>query len=78
MSAKSEPPRDLMRALEDGRYSARLSLDDYRRLFEELPREFANAVRSAWGEPEQDLDSRDGAFHFSCFEFGQARHRIAA
>ncbi len=68
---ESKPPRDLMRALEDGLYSARLSLGDYRRLFEELPREFANAVRSAWGEPEQDLDSRDGAFHFSCFESGK-------
>ena len=68
---EAEPPRDLMRALEDGRYSARLSLGDYRRLFEELPREFANAVRSAWGEPEQDLDSRDGAFHFSCIESGK-------
>ena len=75
---ETEPPRDLMRALEDGRHHARLSLDEYRRLFEGLPREFANAVRSAWGEPEQDLGYRDGAFHFSCFEFGQARHRVAA
>ncbi|MGA9823514.1 MAG: cobaltochelatase subunit CobN, partial [Methylocystis sp.] len=47
----SEPPRDLMRALEDGRHHARLPLDEYRRLSERLPREFANAVRNAWGEP---------------------------
>jgi len=68
---ESKPPRDLMRALEDSRHHARLPLDDYRRLFEGLPREFANAVRSAWGEPEQDLGCRDGAFHFSCFESGK-------
>ena len=68
---ETEPPRDLMRALEDSRHHARLPLDDYRRLFEGLPREFANAVRSAWGEPEQDLGCRDGAFHFSCFESGK-------
>ena len=68
---ETAPPRDLMRALEDSRHFARLSLDEYRRLFEELPREFANAVRSAWGEPEQDLGYRDGAFHFSCFESGK-------
>ena len=68
---ESEPPRDLMRALEDSRHHARLSLEDYCRLFEGLPREFANAVRNAWGEPEQDEAHRDGAFHFSCFESGK-------
>ena len=68
---QTKPPRDLMRALEDGRHHARLPLDDYRRLFEDLPRDFANAVRDAWGEPEQDEAHRDGAFHFSCFESGK-------
>ncbi|MGA8170213.1 MAG: cobaltochelatase subunit CobN [Methylocystis sp.] len=65
------PPSDLMRALEDGRHLARLPLDDYRRLFEGLPREFTNSVRDAWGEPERDLACRDGAFHFSCVETGK-------
>jgi cobaltochelatase CobN len=65
------PPRDLMRALEDSRRCARLPLDEYRRLFDELPREFANSVREAWGEPGQDLGCRDDAFHFSCFELGK-------
>jgi cobaltochelatase CobN len=66
-----KPPRELMRALEDSRHCARLPLDDYRRLFEGLPQGFANSVRNAWGEPEQDLGCRDGDFHFSCFESGK-------
>ncbi|MGA8172903.1 MAG: cobaltochelatase subunit CobN, partial [Methylocystis sp.] len=68
---ETEPPRDFMRALEDSRHHARLPLENYRHLFEALPQEFANAVRGAWDEPEQDLDCRDGAFHFSCFESGK-------
>ncbi len=64
-------PSDLMRTLEQGQRLARFSMDDYRRLFERLPDGFANAVRAAWGEPEQDADCREDGFQFSRIEMGK-------
>jgi cobaltochelatase CobN len=68
---KQRPARDLMRALEGNRHCAQLPLDDYRHMFAQLPQDFVNSVRGAWGAPEQDPACRDGAFHFSCVETGK-------
>ena len=67
----AELPTDLMRSLEKGHRLARLSMDDYRRLFAQLPDGFANAVRAAWGEPEQDSGCCEDGFRFSCIETGK-------
>ncbi len=64
-------PGDIMRALEEGVYQARLSLVDYRRLFAESPQDFAARVREAWGEAQDDPLCRDGVFRFSCVDAGK-------
>lgn len=61
----------LMRALEEGVHYAELPLAEYRRFFAQLPAEFAEQVRAAWGEPEEDPALCDGAFRFSCLETGK-------
>jgi cobaltochelatase CobN len=67
--APPSPPA-LLDALETGLTVARLSLEEYRRRLAALPADMANAVEAAWGDPAEDADVRDGAFHFRVAEFG--------
>src|SRR6202008_4405352 len=48
---------------------AALSLDAYARLLEALPSDAVAKVRTAWGEPADDPDVRDGAFQFRAHHF---------
>ena len=49
---------------------AALPLDRYRVLVAALPTDAIDRMRAAWGEPENDGDVRDGAFHFRTRTFG--------
>jgi cobaltochelatase CobN len=62
---------ELLEAVDAGGAAAALSLNAYRRLLGELPAEVAARIEAAWGEPEDDLDVRDGAFRFRAVECGK-------
>jgi cobaltochelatase CobN len=49
---------------------ALLPLERYRALVAGLPVDAMERVRTAWGEPENDGDVRDGAFRFRAHAFG--------
>ena len=65
-----ESGASLLGAIEAGMTEAGLSLQDYRRLLAALPADIARAIESAWGDPAQDEDVRDGAFRFRTAMFG--------
>ncbi|WP_368744517.1 cobaltochelatase subunit CobN, partial [Desertibaculum subflavum] len=62
---------DLVPALCDAERRVRLPLDDYRRLFDQLPGETRAAIADAWGAPEADPACIDGAFALPGLRFGQ-------
>jgi cobaltochelatase CobN len=69
----TEPPQsppELLDALETGRATPRISLQEYRRHFAELPAEISARIQAAWGAPDDDPDAHDGAFRFRAAEFG--------
>ncbi|MBM3543044.1 MAG: cobaltochelatase subunit CobN [Alphaproteobacteria bacterium] len=45
-------------------------LADYTRLLADLPDGIATHMTTAWGDPAEDPDCRDGAFHFRAARFG--------
>jgi cobaltochelatase CobN len=65
-----DSPRALLERLAAGMTGFALLLADYARLCADLPRDLRLKVEAAWGEPEDDLDVRDGAFRFRAVEFG--------
>jgi cobaltochelatase CobN len=54
----------LMEILCHGEGEAALSLADYERMLDALPRDFVERLRTAWGDPAEDEAVRAGAFHF--------------
>jgi len=63
-------PRDLLDALSRGADDACLTIELYAHLLEKVPREAAEKIRQAWGDPADDPDARDGAFRFHAQRFG--------
>ncbi|UWS04873.1 cobaltochelatase subunit CobN [Phaeobacter inhibens] len=49
-----------------------LQLQDYRTALATLPQDLQDTLTEAWGQPEEDLDCRDGAFHFKALRAGKA------
>ncbi|AUR10815.1 aerobic cobaltochelatase subunit CobN [Phaeobacter inhibens] len=49
-----------------------LPLQDYRTALATLPQDLQDTLTEAWGQPEEDLDCRDGAFHFKALRAGKA------
>lgn len=56
---------DLMRRLEDGPATERLSLTAYAQALRAMPPAFVKSIRAQWGAPEDDETARSGAFEFS-------------
>jgi cobaltochelatase CobN len=48
------------------------SLTDYKRAFGTLAQSMQDDVIAVWGQPEEDMDVRDGAFHFAAIKQGNA------
>ncbi|HYP57236.1 MAG TPA: cobaltochelatase subunit CobN, partial [Beijerinckia sp.] len=63
-------PGSLMRKLEAGEPNALFTLEDYRDALRAMPEAFVQSVHARWGEPEQDENVTDGAFHFSFVRAG--------
>jgi cobaltochelatase CobN len=63
--------RALLEALSAGAGGATLDLARYQDLLARLPAVAAARLRGAWGEPEDDADVSDGAFHFRAINFGK-------
>jgi cobaltochelatase CobN len=63
--------RDLLDALSQGSDDARLTLEQYQNLIEQLPRAAVARQYEAWGEAASDSDVHDGAFHFRVRQFGK-------
>ena len=59
---------ELLGALAAG--DATLTIERYEALLARLPHAAAARIREAWGEPANDPDARDGAFHFRARTFG--------
>jgi cobaltochelatase CobN len=57
-------PQALLASLDLASTDAALSLERYADLLAELPSDTVARVRSAWGDPTDDPDVRDGAFRF--------------
>ncbi len=67
----SLPPADsLMRQLEDGVSTERLSLVDYARALAAMPAAFVESVTTHWGPPEADPQVAAGGFTFSVLHSG--------
>ncbi|APG46221.1 cobaltochelatase subunit CobN [Phaeobacter porticola] len=49
-----------------------LPLQDYKTALATLPQDLQNTLTAAWGQPEEDPDCRDGAFHFKALRAGKA------
>jgi cobaltochelatase CobN len=64
ISGAQRTSRDLLAALAAGCDEATLTLRQYRALLEKVPAAAVTRLREAWGEPADDPDIRDGAFHF--------------
>jgi len=64
--------RALLGALDEGRTTARLPLDDYARLLGDRPAETVAKIREAWGEPADDPNVREGSFRFRAARCGNA------
>jgi cobaltochelatase CobN len=62
---------DLLDALSRGSDNATLTIAQYGRLLARLPNAAVSRLREAWGEPADDADVRDGAFHFRAAKFGK-------
>ncbi|HEU5276453.1 MAG TPA: cobaltochelatase subunit CobN [Xanthobacteraceae bacterium] len=73
------PPsaRALIDAMSAETGEATLSLSDYRRHLAGLPAGVAAQVAAAWGDPGDDPDARDGAFHFRAKSFGNVTVALA-
>ena len=70
-SGRPKTPRDLLEVLGDRAQHAKLPLSEYKRLLSGLPPTVAARMRAAWGEPADDPNLHDGAFHFRAQQFGK-------
>ena len=70
VSGAPKTPRELLDALSPGADDATFSIEEYQRLLARLPSAAIARLREAWGEPADDADARDGAFHFRAKKFG--------
>jgi cobaltochelatase CobN len=62
--------RTLLDGLAHGADDAVLALEDYARLFANVPRAAAEKITDTWGDPADDPEIRDGAFCFRAQRFG--------
>jgi cobaltochelatase CobN len=70
VSGAPKTARDLLDALAAGAADAKLSIAEYESLLQRVPGAAVARLHAAWGEPEDDSDARDGAFHFRAARFG--------
>jgi cobaltochelatase CobN len=63
-------PRELLDALSSDARDAALPVAHYQQLLTSVPGAAVARLREAWGEPAEDPDVRDGAFHFRARQFG--------
>jgi cobaltochelatase CobN len=70
VSDAPQEPHALLNALERGSDEATLSLADYSMLLGTLYTQVADRIQGVWGNPADDPDCRDGAFHFRVARFG--------
>ncbi|HLJ72606.1 MAG TPA: cobaltochelatase subunit CobN [Roseiarcus sp.] len=61
---------EFFRTLAVAPLNEQFALADYEAEFARLPPAFRESVAAAWGEPERDLDCRDGGFHFRVAQLG--------
>jgi cobaltochelatase CobN len=71
VSGAPQSSRDLLDALSGSGGDATLAVAEYQRLLMRLPSAAVTRLREAWGEPADDADMRDGAFHFRAKLFGK-------
>jgi cobaltochelatase CobN len=71
VSGAPKAPRELLDALSSDVGDATLTIEEYQRLLARLPSTAIARLRQAWGEPADDPDLRDGAFHFRAKTFGK-------
>ena len=64
-------PRELLDVLAGGARDATLAVARYENLLAALPAAARARLLEAWGEPADDPDVRDGAFHFRARAFGK-------
>ena len=67
---------ELMRHLEEGASTERLTLADYVLALDAMPPAFVESMRAQWGNPEAEAD--EGAFTFPVVRAGEFDRRIAA
>ena len=71
LSGAPESPRDLLASVSGGDDAATLTIAQYEGLLARLPSAAVARLRAAWGEPADDPEIRDGAFHFRAKNFGK-------
>ena len=71
VSGSPKSSRDLLDALALGSDDATLTVAHYKSLLVRLPSAAAARLREAWGEPADDADVRDDAFHFRAKKLGK-------
>jgi cobaltochelatase CobN len=64
-------PADLIERLQSGPLRPAVTLEAYRAFFNALPSAFRVGVEAVWGQPENDLSVRDGAFAFRVLRLGK-------
>ncbi len=69
VSGAPKTARDLLDALAAGAADAKLSIAEYESLLQSVPGAAVARLHAAWGEPEDDPDAGDGAFHFRAARF---------
>ncbi|MGJ0622335.1 MAG: cobaltochelatase subunit CobN [Methylocystis sp.] len=68
---EKERASSLLRCLEDQKFIVSFSLADYLALRSTLPAAFVETINAAWGAPQDDPAVVNGAFRFSCLEYGK-------
>src|SRR5580692_6254322 len=71
VSGAPKTPRELLDVLSGSGGDATLAVAEYQRLLVRLPSAAVARLREAWGDPADDADVRDGAFHFRAKKFGK-------
>ena len=64
-------PRALLEALAAGSERARITVGEYESLLQRVPEAAVARLRGAWGDPADDVDVHEGAFHFRAKAFGK-------
>jgi cobaltochelatase CobN len=71
VSGAPNNPADLLAGLAAGGAEATLPVTQYENLLAGVPKAAAARVCASWGDPLDDPDCRDGAFHFRAERFGK-------